>query len=148
MNPVNSGTVFCFACGLGVACYAIKRNVDNLVNAMFLARVGVPMWVNLDQVQKMEWGKRHGNNYPPSLGKCHQQGSTLIVWSKRVRRGVTRDRFLIGSWDLASLFFPFLKFSCSSRREDFKTSKASHIFFAMKNIVIGLLRVRKLHLWP
>lgn len=29
MNPVNSGTVFCFACGLGVACYAIKRNVDN-----------------------------------------------------------------------------------------------------------------------
>lgn len=58
----------------------------------------------------------------------------------------------IGFWSVPEIlphfFFPFLKFSCSSRREDFKTSKASHIFFAMKNIVIGLLRVRKLHLWP
>ena len=44
---------------------------------MFLACVGVLMWVNLDQVQKMEWGKKHGNNYPPLENATNKEASWL-----------------------------------------------------------------------
>lgn len=75
MNPVNSGTVFCFACGLGVACYAIKRNVDNFDYRNVFGSCGCSHVGQFGPSPKDGVGKKHENNYSPLENAANKEAS-------------------------------------------------------------------------